>query len=176
LWSYRLEGSDLLVAVRVERLLKVIDSHPSLQVTQESIGILRHALVGPITRLEVHDSGPVVGEVLREAAGGASSPLRNVRCGVHGRVEAISSDDLVQMGRRDDAGLDDGVEALDAQSRASKAEVGFRWRDERKSDSEPLHVGEQAVDDDAFSTLDLDVVRGKWRWPKAEGDGVRLIT
>jgi hypothetical protein len=65
---------------------------------------------------------------------------------------------------------------LDAQSRTSKAEEGFRWRDERKSDSEPLHVGEQAVDDDVFSTVDLDVVRGKWRWPKAEWDGPRLIT
>ena len=96
--SYRLESRDLLIPVGVERLLQVVDGHSTLQVAQESIGVLGYTLVSPVAGLEVHDSRPVVGEVLGEAAGCARGLVSNIHAGVHGRVEGISTYDLVEMG------------------------------------------------------------------------------
>lgn len=58
--------------------------------------------------LEEHNGSPVVGEVLGERASRASTLLTEVSVrGVHGRVEGISTDDLVEMGTGNLAGLDE---------------------------------------------------------------------
>lgn len=62
--------------------------------------------------LEEHDGGPVVGEVLGEGARRAGTLLTNIT--LHGCVECISTDNLVKMSRGGFAGLDERVEALDA--------------------------------------------------------------
>ena len=95
--TYGLESRDLLVPVGVERLLEIVDSHSTLQVSQESVGVLGYTLVGPVAGLEVQDSRPVVGEVLREATGRAGSLVADVSARVHGCIEGISTYDLVKM-------------------------------------------------------------------------------
>lgn len=69
--------------------------------------------------LEEHDCGPVIGEVFRESASRAAALLANITR--HVRLEGIPTDDLVQMGGRRYARLDDGIEALNAHSRTSEA-------------------------------------------------------
>lgn len=91
--------------------------------------------------LEEHDGSPVVGEVLGKRASRAASSVADVTIGnVHGCVESISTDDLVQMGRRDLARLDEGVETLDADSRASESEGGLGRRGESQGQRKPLHL------------------------------------
>jgi len=89
--------------------------------------------------LEEENGGPVVGEVLGEGACGAASPLADVA--VHGGVEGVAADDLVEMGRRDRAGLDDRVEALNAQRRAAEPQSGLRRGGDREGEPERLHLG-----------------------------------
>ena len=62
--------------------------------------------------LEEHDGGPVVGEILGEGARRAGALLANIT--LHRRVEGIATNDLVKMGRRGTAGLNERVETLDA--------------------------------------------------------------
>jgi hypothetical protein len=62
--------------------------------------------------LKVHDCSPIVGEVFGEAACRARGLVANVA--VHGGIEGISTNDLVQMRRGDVAGLD-GVSDMDLQ-------------------------------------------------------------
>jgi hypothetical protein len=58
--------------------------------------------------LEVHDGGPVVRLVLLELAGRASSGLGEVGVGVHGDVESITTNDLVDVGGHT-AGVDQAI-------------------------------------------------------------------
>lgn len=89
--------------------------------------------------LEVHDGGPVVGEVLGHFASGARSPGADVT--FHGRVESITTNNVVDVGRGTVAGLDDGVKSLNSQGRAPETKASVDWRDERESDGEGLHLG-----------------------------------
>lgn len=140
--AYGLECRNLLPAVRVEVLLHVVDGHAAVEVAHECIRVLRHALIGAVARPEVHDGRPVVREVLAEGARRAGGPLRYVRVRIHGRIEAVATNDLVHMGRGRPAGLDNGVESLDAQRGAPKAKVrmGRRSKRKRKGSGEKHHL------------------------------------
>ena len=94
--TYRLEGSNLLVSVRVKVLLRIVDGHAAIYTVGQS-RILHdgHTLVGAILMLEEHDGRPVVGKVLAECACRAGALLANVTR--HGDVEGISTDDLVDV-------------------------------------------------------------------------------
>lgn len=48
--------------------------------------------------LKVHDGGPVVRLVLLELAGRASGKLGQVVVGVHGDVEGVTTNDLMDVG------------------------------------------------------------------------------
>ena len=110
-----------MVTVRVEVLLGVINGHAAVDaVGQRRVLHDGHAFVRAVGVLEEHDSRPVVGEVLRKGARGAGRLLRDVA--LHGGVEAIAAHDLVQMRRRELAGLDKRVKPLDAHRRAAEAE------------------------------------------------------
>ena len=109
-------------------------------------------MVAAVRVLEEHDGRPVVGHILGEAArraGGGAGHV--VRLRVHGGVEGVASDDLVQMGRVEHAGVDQGVGTLDDQLRAGESEhvelSGGVGREERgASEGGPLlhhHDGER---------------------------------
>ncbi len=71
-------------------------------------------MVAAVGVLEEHDGGPVVGHILGEAAGRAGGHAGWViRVRVHGRVEGVTSDDLVKVGSVEQAGVDQGVGTLD---------------------------------------------------------------
>jgi hypothetical protein len=78
--------------------------------------------------LEEEDSSPIVGKVLGHLAGCARGPLAHVA--QHCDVERIAADDVVQMGGWIRTGLNDGVEALEGQGRAWKAEASLSQRHE----------------------------------------------
>lgn len=101
-------------------------------------GALRYPLVAAVASLEVQVRGPVVGEVVGESAGGAGGVLRDV-VGGHGHVEGVAADNLVDMGRRDLARVDEGVYPVNddlgaaepqhghlAEAAESTAELGVR--------------------------------------------------
>lgn len=100
--------------------LGVVDGHATLGAGRQS-GVVDDgdALVRPVGVLEVEHSGPVVGEVLGHLTGGAGTAGADIA--LHSGVEGISTHDVVEMGRRGLAGLDDGVEALDGQRGAPEA-------------------------------------------------------
>lgn len=131
-WTYGLEAGDLLVPVGVEVGLHVIDGHAARHAAEQGVRVLGYALVGAVASLKVQDGGPVVAQVLavldrletaaalrvdrewvsREGAGSASGFLSNVHNWVHGRVERVAADNLMDVGRRYPAWLDKRIEAL----------------------------------------------------------------
>ena len=146
--TYRLERRDLLLAVRVKVLLRVVDGHAAVDAVGQG-GVLHDldALVRAVLgALEEHDGRPVVGEVLGEGARGAAAALADIA--LHGGVEGVAAHDLVEMGRRDGAGLDQRVQTLDRQRRAAEAEGGLGRAREREGERERLHLGDldQAVE------------------------------
>lgn len=55
------ESSDLLISIRVEILLSVVDGHSTIDtVGQGSVLHDRHPLIAAVLVLEEHSSGPVV--------------------------------------------------------------------------------------------------------------------
>jgi len=88
---------------------------------------------------EEHDSGPVIGEVLRESACCAGALCADIAC--HIWFERVPPDDLIKMARRSFARLDERVDALDAQSRTSEAKGGLGGHGESEGESKPLHFG-----------------------------------
>ena len=88
-----------------------------------AVARLPDAVVRAVLVLEEHDGRPVVGLVLGEGARGAGGLAgKIVAIGVHGDVERVTTDDLVKMGREEHARVDDGVDTVDGQLRASKSE------------------------------------------------------
>jgi hypothetical protein len=63
--------------------------------------------------LEVQGCRPVIGEVFGHLAGGASGSLANIT--IHGRIEGISSDDVVYMSRREGSWLSGWIKTLEGQ-------------------------------------------------------------
>lgn len=109
---------------------------------------LRDAAVRAVARAEVEHRRPVVGEVLREGAAGAGGLARQVvGRRVHGRVERVAPDDLVQVGRGDGAGGYEGVETVDDELRAAEAHHRHRTlavpalHEEEEGEGFPLHFG-----------------------------------
>lgn len=69
--------------------------------------------VSSILRLEEHYSSPVVRLVLNKAARRARRSFRNVVGRVHGDIEGITTNDLVEMRGVFHAGIDKWVGSLD---------------------------------------------------------------
>lgn len=91
----------------------------------------------PVGRLEIQNGRPVVAEIFAKRTRCARALLANVA--LHAGVEGIPADDVVEMGRADDARLDDGVQALHGERGASEAEGGLDGRGERQGEREGLH-------------------------------------
>ena len=145
LWTaptHGLECSDLLVSVGVEVLLGVVDGHATVDaVGQSSVLHDRDPLVGAVLVLEKHDGSPVVGEVLGEGTCCAGTPLANIA--LHRSVEGIATNNLVKMLGSNNTRLNQRVEALDGEGRASKAKGSLRRRGERESEGKILHLAGQ---------------------------------
>ena len=91
-------------------------------------------MIGTVRRvLEIKDGSPVIAKVFAHLARSAGAPVSDISA--HGGVEGISTNDMVKMGRRDRARLDDGVESLDSQRRASEAQTCLGRGDEREGES-----------------------------------------
>jgi hypothetical protein len=120
--AYRWERRDLLVPIRVEVLLSIIDRHTPIDtIGKRSILHDGHTLIRSICRvLEEHRRGPVVGKVFTEGTCCASSLVANVPR--HVGVEGIAAHNLVYVSRGGSSGLDERVKSLDGQSGASESE------------------------------------------------------
>ena len=106
----RLEGCDIDAYVVWG---DVVDSDAPVSAETE-VRKLTHALVRAVAGSEVQDGGPVVGQVFGEGAASACRLLDEiVRCRVHGRVERVAPDDLVEMRRGDRAGAHERIETFD---------------------------------------------------------------
>jgi hypothetical protein len=103
----------------------------------------------------IHDGGPVVGEVLGERAGRTSALVANVAS--HVGMEGVSTNDLVNVGRRRPARLHEMIKPLNSQGRASESEGGLRRNSEccRKSERGPLHLCELKVSREGCKTPDF---------------------
>jgi hypothetical protein len=90
----------------------------------------RHTVVGSVCRiLEVQDSSPVIGKVLRHLARGARGALANIT--FHCSIEGVSTDDVVKMSGWAGAWLAGRIKALKGQRRAWEAKASLNNRDER---------------------------------------------
>lgn len=91
------EGSRLVLAQRGD----VVD-RDAAYAPQALARLLRDSLVGPVSGAEIKHRGPVVGKVFGECARGAARlGDKIVGLGVHGCVERIAADDLVEVRRWD---------------------------------------------------------------------------
>lgn len=81
---------------------------------------LRNANVAAVLVLEEHDCRPVVGLVLHKAARCAGGKFGWVVGWIHGDVERVTSDNLMQMGRVLHPRVDKWVCSLDYKLRACK--------------------------------------------------------
>jgi hypothetical protein len=109
--TYRFESSNVLVPIRREVLLSIVNRHAPLDIgsvlafsTQLSIWVLRHSLVGPVFMPEVHYGRPIVCKIFRISACCATALLADIP--LHGCVESIATDDLMKVSRGDTTGLD----------------------------------------------------------------------
>ena len=95
--------------------------------------------------LEVQNRGPVVAEVLCHFAGGAGSLLTHIT--VHGSVERISTNNVMDMSGRTISRLDNGVKTLGSQRGAPEAETCLYRHDGRdeREDGESLHLNNNPV-------------------------------
>jgi hypothetical protein len=95
-------------------------ANSSLATPDIPVGCLRHSLVAAIASAEVHIRSPVVGPIFFIATGRAGGYFRNVGRG-HRYVERITPDDLVQVRGRREAGVHEGVDAVDDDLVAAKS-------------------------------------------------------
>jgi len=143
----RLEALDrvLLDVVPGQVGLSIIDREPALSagITIQIARVNRnnwHAVVGPVRRmLEVQGSSPIVGKVLGHFAGGTGSPRADIT--LHRSIEGVSTNDMVNMGRRVRAWLDDRIQTLDGQCAALETKSSLnRHNESERSRGIPLHV------------------------------------
>ena len=73
--THRLEGSHLDACIL---RVGVIHSGAAVGTVEADVGNLRNSFEGAVARFEIHNRCPIVGEVLRESARGASAFLANV--------------------------------------------------------------------------------------------------
>jgi hypothetical protein len=109
---------EMVVKQQSARVKKKANS--SLVTPDVPVGCLRHSLVAAIASAEVHIRGPVVGPIFFIATGCAGGYLGNVGRG-HRYIERITPDDLVQVRGRREAGVDEGVDAVDDDLVAAKS-------------------------------------------------------
>jgi hypothetical protein len=83
---------------------------------------LRYTLVGAITGLEVKVRRPIVGQIVGGTASSTGREVANVRRR-HGRVEGVAPHNLVHVRGAELAWVDERVESLDGDLRASESEV-----------------------------------------------------
>lgn len=74
-----------------------INCHPTNGALQVGIRIKRHLFVSSVSSLEVQHGGPIVGEVLGEETCCAISFIAEYSGRVHGRVESVSTHNLMRM-------------------------------------------------------------------------------
>ena len=67
---------------------------------------LLHPLVGAVSGAEIHHGSPVVGQVFGERACGAGRERGTVFGWVHGGVQAVSPDELMEVRRPEYSGVD----------------------------------------------------------------------
>jgi len=97
----------------------------ALVAAKPEVDVLRDTGEGAVVSVEVHVGCPVVGKILRESARCAGRLLgRVVHAGLHGRVERVAANDLVDMGGLQHAGVDEGIETFDDQPVALEAHHG----------------------------------------------------
>ena len=117
--TYGLEGRDL---VRSPVASDVVHGHASLDLSETKIGKDGNVLEGSIAGTEVEVGSPVVREILGERASRAGRVSGWVEAGgVHGSVERVTADDLVHMRSREGTGVDERVDAVQRELRASEA-------------------------------------------------------
>ena len=120
--------------------LGVVDGHATLGSTGEgSVVDDGDAMVRAVGRvLKVQHGSPVVGKVLGHFTSGAAGASTDIA--LHGGVEHVAADNVVEMGRGCLSGLDDRVETLRSQGRASEAQtcVG-RGRKGQRGSAKRLH-------------------------------------
>ena len=87
--------------------------------------------------------GPVIGKVFGVGACCTTSLLANIS--FHSRVKSISAYNLMDMGRRDVTRLNQRIQALDRDSRASKAKCSF-GEPSLKKKKKPLHFAIELTD------------------------------
>ena len=96
-----MEGLDrlLLDIIPGKIVLGIINSNSTSRAGCEGCIVDdRYTVVGSVGMLVIHNSSPVVGEVLRHLASGAGAPCANIA--FHGGVEGIPADDMVKMRSR----------------------------------------------------------------------------
>lgn len=84
------------------------------------VGCLRHSLEAAVSRAEENIAGPVVGPIFFIATGCTGRYLGNI-ARRHRCVEGITADDLVEVRGRREAGVDEGVDAVDDDLVASES-------------------------------------------------------
>ena len=137
--TYWLKSCHLQVAIGIEILLCIVDSHSTIDaIGQHCILHDRHTLIRSIRMFKEHDGGPVIGKVLREGACCAGALLADIAR--HIWFEDVPTNDLMEMTRRRFTRLDKRVNALDAQSRTSKSKGGLGWHSKSKGERKPHHL------------------------------------
>ena len=138
--TYGLESSNPSASLIAS---DIVDGRTGLNAETE-VGDLGDALVRAIPGLEVDVGSPVVGEILRVCATRASRGRgRVVGLGRHAGVERVTSDNLVHVGGRGVARLDQGVDAIDGELGAAEAHQllgGDELHGHGRQESLQLHV------------------------------------
>jgi len=125
----------------------VVNSNPSI-LFQSTIRKLCNTLISSVTGSIIHNSGPIITEILTESTARAiRSRWQIVFHRLHGCVEGVPSNDLVRVWRADDSQTDERIEALYYQLGACEAKHScrclgvdyFRAAQERESEYGPMH-------------------------------------
>jgi len=122
-------------------VLGVVDRHaPGSTPGERGVVDDGHPVVGAVAVLEVQHSRPVVGEILRHLARSATPSRTDISR--HVGLEDIATHDVMQMRAGRFPGLDDGVQALDGERGASKAEASVDRGGQGDSNRQRLHLGD----------------------------------
>ena len=115
--TYWLEGRDLGARCVSSN---VVNCHAALDIKPD-VRNLGNPLKGAVLGLEVSARRPVVAEVLRVGAAGASGLGRGVEdTGRHAGVERVASDDLMDVGAPNNTRIDQGVDPVDGKLGAAE--------------------------------------------------------
>lgn len=120
--SYLGKGGGAAAGDIVDGQASVVDQRP----LGPAVPNLGDSVVRPFLILEEHDGRPVVRHVLGEGAGCAGRLLHEVvAVHVHGDIEGVAADDLVEMRRVEHARVDQGVDSVDDELGAGEPQHGL---------------------------------------------------